>query len=194
MLISAITKHLDHLGANRVAAGIRRAARRREAVADRDVDTGELSLVHTRLEPIGALEQIAPMHYDSAIPAPTITETYRVVRQPGAVTVSLTPDGPEPAEVAYELSAGHVSDQDGYEAAIRYQVGCGESWGPTVQRVVRYRKPDARHGLDEVQAIVRGRLSDVLAALPDEATRQTWADAGVMGLMHGRHLVRMETI
>jgi hypothetical protein len=104
------------------------------------------------------------------------------------------PDGPEPVEVAYEVIAGHVSDQDGYEAALRYQVGAGEPWGPVVQRVVRYRKPDARHGLDEVQAIVRGRLSDVLATLPDEATRQAWLDAGVMGLAHGRHLVRMETL
>jgi hypothetical protein len=194
MLATAITKHLNHLSAKRLAAGIRRAERRREAVAGRDADTGELSIVHTRLEPLGALEQIGPTRYDAAVPAPIITEAYRVTRQPGSTTVALTPDAPEPMGATYEVLAGHVTDQDGYEAALRRQLACGEPWGPVVQRVVRYRKADAQHGIDEVQAIVRGRLSDVLAALPDEVTLSTWRAAGAMGLMHGRRLVRMETL
>lgn len=187
MLLSAIAAHLTPAAARKLSrrAGPRPAAPEVLAVAPVQA--------YTRLEPIGSLESVAPMHYDAVVPAATHVEDLRIEVRPGAATVSLADVPADPATRIFEAIAPVVTDVDGYHAAIRSHAAQAPAYGPTVQRVVRYREVGAP---GERQVIMQGRLSDILRAVPDAMSREIWREACVMGLAaHGARVpIQMEVL
>lgn len=187
MLLSAIAAHLTPAAARKLSrrAGPRPAAP--EALAVAPVQA------FTRLEPIGPLDVVAPLYYDAIAPAATHLEEIRVEVRPGSATVSLMDVPAEPVTRLFEAIAPVVTDVDGYHAAIRSHVAQAPAYGPTVQRVVRYREVGAP---GERQVIMQGRLSDILRAVPDAMSREIWREACVMGLatQGSRSPIQMEVL